>query len=182
MPADPRAIRWFVLLLLLATVALGVHACRVQSQGGDRGASAVDTAHAGPAVPAPGGVTGAGETASLSDDERDALRAAGDTLQAYLRTLAAADFAKADAFWDGGSPAGSGEADLRQLPALPDALRLQLIPAQAPAGNSVQFTIALRVFMGGGTARHYRGWYRLRREAGGEEWKIVAASVEAVRE
>lgn len=180
--AHGRGLRWFILLLLLAAIALGLRTCTERS---DDSASAVTDAS-----PSPSEGTATQAATPTADDERlarhaEAMRSAVSTLHAYVAALPDSDRARADAFWVDNRPApGSNEADLRTLPSPPRALRVQnrapkaLDAEQVPA--AVEIPVELRLHLDGQPMRRYQGWYRLRRAIDDEGWLITSAAIDAL--
>lgn len=176
---DSRTLRWFIVLLVLAIIALALHAVLQSSDGGHAGTQSPPAqAQGGHATPA---ATADGIGATAQADGK-VIREATSTLQEYISILPTGDFAKADAYWMQRQPSGN-EADLRALPAVPTSIRLQThSPEAAPSDatpGAVEIPFELRLNVPGAGFRHYRGRYRLVRDDG-KRWKIMSASVDAL--
>lgn len=178
-------LRWFILLLLLATVALGYRTCSDRRDGADGTAAtpATDERSATASTPAP--ADDAGNEARTR--HAAALRAAVSALHAYVSALPE-DLAKANASWVDGAPSPDArEADLRNLATPPRALRIQnrapraLDAAAVP--EEVEIEVELHLHLDAPPPRRYAGTYRLRRigeGAQGDEWRITGAAIDAL--
>lgn len=123
--------------------------------------------------------------AELADRYATAMRAAVSTLHRYLAVLPGEDRAAADAFWVAGKPApDADEADLRALHGTPTQFRTRNRTPEAldraPLPEAVRIPVELRLALEGQPVRRYEGWYELRRSAGGDDWRISGASIDAV--
>lgn len=182
--AHGRGLRWFLLLLLLAAIVLGLRTCT-----GRRGDSDTVPAATGASPPPSAGTATRAATPAVDEEylarHAAAMRAAVSTLHAYIAALPDDDRARADAFWVDGVPAaGSDEADLRELPSPPRALRVQNRTPKAldsePVPAAVEIPVELRLHLDGQPMRRYQGWYRLRRAIDGESWLITSAAIDAL--
>lgn len=178
-----HGLRWFLLLLMLATLWLGLRAC---TDGADGPPVATST------DPAPSAPAGAGHLPPTDDAGEQlrmqyaaAMRAAVSTLHAYIAALPEPDRAKADAFWVDGRPGPDArEADLRDLPAQPRALRVRNgIPkplGDRPVPTAVEIPVQLRLHLDQHPTRRYEGWYRLGRSGDSDDWRITGAAIDAL--
>lgn len=178
-----NGLRWFLLLLMLATLWLGLRAC---TDGADGPPVATST------DPVPVAPAGAGNLPPTDDADEQlrmqyaaAMRSAVSTLHAYIAALPEPDRAKADAFWVGEHPAPDArEADLRDLPAQPRALRVQNgVPKpldDAAVPSAVEIPVQLRLHLDQPPVRLYEGWYRLSRSGDGDDWRITGAAIDAL--
>jgi hypothetical protein len=178
-----RGLRWFILLLMLVAIGLGLHTCADRRgetpQPSDPRPPAPTSAASAPAH----GADDIGEM--LRARHNAAMRSAVSTLHAYIAVLPEDDRAKADAFWIDARPADDAhEADLRALAAPPRALRVQNGAPRslddAPVPTNVEIPVQLRLHLEQPPARRYEGWYRLRRIGDGDDWRITGAAIDAL--
>lgn len=175
---DSRALRWFILLLVLAVIALALHGILPTTDGGRAGTQA-HPAPAGVVQPAPTGTVD--DIGAIAPSDASMLGEAASTPREYLSTLPSRDFAKANAYWIQGRASGD-EANLRALPGMPTSIRVQThspeaMPSDAAPGT-IEIPFDLRLAMPGDGFSHYRGRYRLVLDHG--VWKITSASVDAL--
>lgn len=129
------------------------------------------------------------ESAAIDTRRFQTLREAVSTLHQYLAALPAGNREQLAAFWASKQiPADSGEADLHDLQGL-RALRMRndtpqsLDQATATKGvpEALQIPVTLRAQLKSGDGHDYAGWYRMRRSAVDDRWKITSASIQQVR-
>lgn len=178
-----NGLRWFLLLLMLATLWLGLRGC---SDGAD-GRSAATSKASVPAASANAGNLPPTDEAGgqVRMQHAAAVRSAVSTLHAYIAALPDHDRAKADAFWVGERPAPDArEADLRHLTTPPRALRIQNgVPKpldDAAVPSAVEIPVQLRLHLDQPPVRLYDGWYRLSRSGDGDDWRITGAAIDAL--
>jgi hypothetical protein len=172
-------LRWFALLLVAACVLLGFHGCR--DRGDAMPASTPGDATRPPVASAAGVADPPADTART--DAIAAIQDAVSMLQAYIAALPE-DRARADAFWIGGAPAAvAREADLRQLPAPPRAVRVRTAAPRildaADVPTALEIDVELRLHMAASPPQGYAGWYRLHRDGDGG-WRIADAAIDAL--
>jgi hypothetical protein len=178
-----HGLRWFLLLLMLATLWLGLRACTGDANGPPV-ATSTDPVPAAPA--GTGNLPPTDEAGQLLRMQyAAAMRSAVSTLHAYIAALPEPDRAKADAFWVDERPAPDArEADLRDLPGPPRALRIRNGAPKPlddpPVPTTVEIPVQLRLHPDQHPARRYEGWYRLRRSSDGDDWRITGAAIDAL--